>query len=129
MNSVASAAQLPTQQKITQSINHAEKFVEQYYRSWSKSVGKFYQDTTKVIWNGQGFSGAQFKQDILPQLQTQLTNFDVRGYDVHQLGDESMIINVVGLVKLNKPVQFTQNFVVVRAGGLSYIQGDCFRLV
>ncbi|KAJ1961797.1 hypothetical protein GGI12_003039 [Dipsacomyces acuminosporus] len=121
--------ELPTPQKTTQTVNQAEKFVEQYYRAWGKSVGKFYQDTTKVIWNGQGFSGAQFKQDILPQLQTQLSNFDIRGYDVHQLGDDSMIINVVGLVRMNKPVQFTQNFVIQRSGALSYIQGDCFRLV
>ncbi|KAJ1934643.1 hypothetical protein EC988_008744 [Linderina pennispora] len=105
----------------------AEKFVENYYRSWGKNVARLYQDSSKVVWNGQGMSGMQFKQ-VLPELQKTFTHFEVRGFDAHQLGD-SQVITVTGLVKYHKNVQFSQVFQVAKPGATTFIITDCFRLV
>ncbi|KAJ1951526.1 NTF2- export protein 2 [Linderina macrospora] len=112
---------------IIRTANTAEKFVENYYRSWSKNVSRLYQDSSKVIWNGQGMSGAQFKEQ-LPELQKTFTHFEVRGFDVHQLGNSQMI-TVTGIVKYHKNVQFSQVFQVVKPGATTFILNDCFRLV
>ncbi|KAJ2487596.1 hypothetical protein EV174_000423 [Coemansia sp. RSA 2320] len=46
-------------------LSTGERFVEQYYEGFFKSSGgKFYQPTTKVIWNGNGYNGEQFKTTI-----------------------------------------------------------------
>lgn len=119
-----------TTQAITQALQIAEKFIDQYYKSYPKTVGKFYKDQTKVIWQGNGYSGQQFKQDILPSLP--LTHFDVHGYDAHPLGQQSgqYLINVSGTAKQNgRKSQFAQNFVLDKSTTMMYIQSDCFRLV
>ncbi|KAJ1666048.1 hypothetical protein IW140_005854 [Coemansia sp. RSA 1813] len=117
------------QRAVTQSINSAERFVENYYRSFSKTVGKFYQDSTKVIWNGNGFGGTQFKTEVLPQLQSTLTSFEVHGLDTHPVGDNTLVA-VSGVVRMDsKKMQFAQTFVIQRNGGLTYIVSDAFRLV
>ncbi|KAJ2523071.1 NTF2- export protein 2 [Coemansia sp. RSA 1939] len=115
---------------VAQALNTAERFVENYYRSFSKTVGKFYQDDTKVLWNGNGFGGAQFKAQVLPQLQQALAGgFEVHGLDTQPLGDFTLA-TVTGLVRIGgKKNQFTQTFVVQRTGGLTYIVSDAFRLV
>ncbi|KAJ2851192.1 NTF2- export protein 2 [Coemansia brasiliensis] len=123
---------VPTEQRISQAISHGEKFVDQYYKSFSKSVGKFYTPESRIIWNGQGFSGEQFTQ-VLPELQKTLLHFDVTSYDAQPLGPPSnsslTMINVSGLVKIDRKKQFAQQFVVQKTGNLSYIVSDCFRLV
>ncbi|KAJ2449925.1 NTF2- export protein 2 [Coemansia sp. RSA 2336] len=121
---------VPTE-RISQALSHGEKFVDQYYKSFSKSVGKFYTPESRIIWNGQGFSGEQFS-NVLPELQKILLHFDVTSYDAQPLGPANSsltMINVSGLVKIDKKKQFAQQFVVQKAGNLTYIVSDCFRLV
>ncbi|KAJ1667623.1 hypothetical protein GGH95_002040 [Coemansia sp. RSA 1836] len=122
-----------------QALTAGDRFVEQYYSGFSRSSGKYYQASSKVMWNGNGYSGEQFKATVLPQLQRQLTAFEVTGYDSHTLGgggggeggdsSERTLINVSGLVKIDRKERFAQTFVIERSGTLVYIQSDCFRLV
>ncbi|KAJ1935057.1 NTF2- export protein 2 [Kickxella alabastrina] len=137
MNSLAPQQQrqqifdAPSDAKITQTLSLCEKFTEQYYRCLSKSTcGKFYQDNSKVIWNGTGMSGAQFKQ-MLQEIQKTMTHFDIHGLDCQPLGGELVLVNVSGLVKMGGggKVQFAQTFVLEKTNGLMYIVSDCFRLV
>ncbi|KAJ1847418.1 hypothetical protein LPJ70_001547, partial [Coemansia sp. RSA 2708] len=121
------AVSLPAEQRITQTLFQGDKFVDQYYRSFGKSVGKFYTADTRVIWNGAGMTGAQFLQ-TLPQLQAALSGFDVTSYDVQPFGELAMV-SVSGTVRLNGKAQFVQYFVVKKTGSLTYIVSDCFRLV
>ncbi|KAJ2862451.1 hypothetical protein GGI22_002186, partial [Coemansia erecta] len=111
----------PDQRAVSQSINSAERFIEKYYPSFSRAVGKFYQDDTKVIWNGNGFAGNQFKTQVLPQLQATLAGFEVHGFDTHPLGDNALV-SVSGVVRVGaKKMQFAQTFVLQRSGSLTYI--------
>ncbi|KAJ2389375.1 hypothetical protein GGI23_005848, partial [Coemansia sp. RSA 2559] len=111
----------PDQRAVSQSINSAERFIEKYYPSFSRTVGKFYQDDTKVIWNGNGFAGSQFKTQVLPQLQAALASFEVHGFDTHPLGDNTLV-SVSGVVRIGaKKMQFAQTFVLQRSGSLTYI--------
>ncbi|KAJ2558049.1 NTF2- export protein 2 [Coemansia sp. RSA 1933] len=117
------------QRAVSNSINSGERFVENYYRTFSKSAGKFYKDESKVMWNGNGFGGNQFKEQVLPQLQATLGTFEVHGYDAHPLGDNTLV-TVSGIVRIDaKKMQFAQTFVLQRSGGLTYIVSDAFRLV
>ncbi|KAJ2487006.1 hypothetical protein IWW37_005410 [Coemansia sp. RSA 2050] len=116
-------------QSSSLTLSAAEKFVDQYYGGFTKSSGKYYQPTTKVMWNGNGFSGDQFKTQILSRLQSQVTDFEVTGYDAHPLGDGPILISVSGTVKVDRKERFTQVFVIEKSGSLTYIQSDCFRIV
>ncbi|KAJ2744488.1 hypothetical protein GGI20_002926 [Coemansia sp. BCRC 34301] len=113
---------------VSQALSAADRFVDQYYSGFTRSSGKYYQASSKVMWNGNGYTGDQFKATILPQLQTQMSGFEVTGYDGHPLGDYTLI-NVSGLVKLDRRERFAQTFVIQRSGTLMYIHSDCFRLV
>ncbi|KAI9501440.1 NTF2- export protein 2 [Coemansia spiralis] len=106
----------------SQTINTAEKFVDLYYAPRARA--KFYQDTTKVIWNGTGLTGSEFKQKM-PNIHQ-----EVHGMDCHQLGD-LILVNTTGVVKdkRGKKQQFAQTFVLTKQGGLTYIVSDCFRFV
>ncbi|KAJ2238014.1 NTF2- export protein 2 [Coemansia sp. RSA 1722] len=124
---VAQVFPAPSETRINQALLLSEKFTDGYYRGFNRCA-RYYQDTTKVIWNGTAMTGGQFKQ-MLPEIQTLATHFDVHGLDCHPLGSQQLI-NVSGLVKLgNRKQQFTQTFIVEKAGTLTYIVSDCFRLV
>ncbi|KAJ1795575.1 hypothetical protein LPJ56_007336 [Coemansia sp. RSA 2599] len=129
MNSIAQQVfEAPSETKINQTLLASERFTESYYRFFTKSAAKYYQDMTKVIWNGTAMTGQQFKQ-MLPQIQSQISHFDVHGLDCHSLGTQTLI-NASGLVKMgSKKVQYTQTFVIEKSGTLTYIVSDCFRLV
>ncbi|KAJ2910639.1 hypothetical protein GGI21_000662 [Coemansia aciculifera] len=119
------------QHALSQTLSSSDRFVEQYYAGFSSGGnGKYYRSSSKVMWNGNGFTGDQFKTQVLPQLFSQLTGFEVTGYDSHQLAaGECALINVSGIVRLDRKERFAQTFVIERSGSLTYIQSDCFRLV
>ncbi|KAJ2829545.1 NTF2- export protein 2, partial [Coemansia erecta] len=116
------------EQRITQSLFLGEKFVDQYYKSFTKSVGKFYTPESRIIWNGNGFSGEQFVQ-LLPELQRTFTSFDVTAFDAQPLGEKQTMVSVSGVVRMGEKAQFAQNFVIKKNGTMTYIVSDCFRLV
>ncbi|KAJ2800867.1 hypothetical protein H4S07_005075 [Coemansia furcata] len=119
-----------TPQGASAAVNAGERFVEQYYSGFAKSSGKYYQATSKVMWNGNAFTGEQFKATILPELQRQLSHFEVMGFDCHALAPNGpTLITVSGLVKMEGRERFSQTFVIERSGSLTYIQSDCFRIV
>ncbi|KAJ2779231.1 hypothetical protein GGI15_003934 [Coemansia interrupta] len=125
---------MPASDRITQTTQAAERFVDQYYRAITRGgAGKYYTDASKVVWNGTGMGGAQFKQQVLSQLGREnppLSHFDVHALDVHPLGDAQMLVTVGGLCRnAGKKTQFSQTLVVEKAGTLSYVVSDCFRLV
>ncbi|KAJ2252663.1 NTF2- export protein 2 [Coemansia sp. RSA 2524] len=117
----------PTEPRITQSLSHGEKFVDQYYKTFTKTSSKYYTPSSRVIWNGTAMSGDQFLQ-ILPELQQTMNSFDVHAFDAHPMGNMTLV-NVSGVVKMGERVQFAQTFVVQKTGTMTYIVSDCFRLV
>ncbi|KAJ1856833.1 NTF2- export protein 2 [Coemansia sp. RSA 1822] len=117
----------PTESRISQSLSQGEKFVDQYYKTFSKSASKYYSPSTRVIWNGTAMSGDQFLL-VLPELQQTMGHFDVHAFDAQPVGSLTMI-NVSGVVKMKERVQFAQTFVVQKTGTMTYIVSDCFRLV
>ncbi|KAJ2843138.1 NTF2- export protein 2 [Coemansia erecta] len=131
MNSVTQVFEAPSETKINQTLLVSEKFIENYYRLFTRPGGgamKYYQDGTKVIWNGTAMTGQQFKQ-MIPEVQAQISHFDVHGLDCQSLGTQALV-NVSGLVKMGpRKVQFTQTFVIEKTGTLTHIVSDCFRLV
>ncbi|KAJ2753938.1 hypothetical protein GGI19_002780 [Coemansia pectinata] len=120
--------QQDAKQGASQSLSLGERFVDQYYSGFNK-CGKYYQPTSKVMWNGNGYSGEQFKATVLPDLQRQLSGFEVTGFDCHALGDGPTLITVSGFVTIDRKERFSQTFIIERIGGLTYIQSDCFRIV
>ncbi|KAJ2761860.1 hypothetical protein IWQ56_000138 [Coemansia nantahalensis] len=123
-----SAGAPPTEQRVAQSTNQGERFADKYYQSFG-TVGRFYTDGSKVIWNGTPFLGADFKATVLPRLQKYYSRFEVAALDVHPLGDDAMVC-VSGTVSAGgAKAQFSQQFVLRKESGLSYIVSDSFRLV
>ncbi|KAJ2781202.1 hypothetical protein H4R18_003021 [Coemansia javaensis] len=119
---------VPSERRVAAVTHQGEKFAEKYYQAFGTSVGKFYTEQSRVMWNGTPFLGAQFKE-ALPQVQSYYTQFEVAALDVQPLGDCFMAC-VTGTVRAggNKS-QFAQNFVVRKENNLSHIVSDCFRLV
>ncbi|KAJ1719045.1 hypothetical protein LPJ53_006114 [Coemansia erecta] len=121
----------PTSDRITQATQSAERFVDQYYRALSRgAAGKYYTDASKVVWNGTGMGGQQFKQQVQGSADPAVSHFEVHALDVHPLGDAQMLLTAGGLCRVaGRKTQFAQTLVVEKAGSLSYVVSDCFRLV
>ncbi|KAJ2160613.1 hypothetical protein GGF46_002106 [Coemansia sp. RSA 552] len=121
---------VPSEQRISQALSHSERFVQQYYPHFGRSIGKYYTDESRVVWNGSPFTGTQFKQEQLPDIQKALGQFEVTSYDAQPMGSDSSMVSVSGTARLARDkVQFSQYFVLKKAGTLTYILSDCFRLV
>ncbi|KAJ2716685.1 Nuclear transport factor 2 [Coemansia spiralis] len=123
------SAEPPSEQRITQATNQGEKFADRYYQSFG-SAGRFYTDASKVIWSGTPFLGANFKSTVLPELQKYYSQFEVNALDVHPLDSNAVAVCVAGTVCADREKsQFSQQFVLCKDNGLTYIVSDCFRLV
>ncbi|KAJ1858915.1 hypothetical protein LPJ73_001839, partial [Coemansia sp. RSA 2703] len=93
MNSQTQIFAAPTSDRITQTAQSGERFAEQYYRSLTRgTAGKYYTEGSKVVWNGTGMGGAQFKQTVLESSNMPLSHVDVHALDVHPLGDAQMLV-------------------------------------
>ncbi|XP_065582618.1 NTF2-related export protein-like isoform X1 [Artemia franciscana] len=123
--------------RLSQSAEIAEKFVELYYDSMDKARQKLlmmYLDDATLSWNGNGGKGKAYVMNLIlaiPPTQHEVASFDAVPMIVDPLpGRPSIMILVAGSVRFDKGKEkaFQQSFVLVIEEGKGRIYSDVFRL-
>ncbi|KAI8882754.1 NTF2-like protein [Backusella circina FSU 941] len=125
----------------------AEKSTEQFiqffypnYDSQRQNLGSLYRDNSRILWNGNDFSGPQEFSQFLGRLP--MSHHEVDVYNCHPLpatmnaqGACGIMITVTGTVKYgDNPAKrtFSQTFILMpdeNQAGNYYVESDNFRFV
>jgi hypothetical protein len=117
--------------RTTDACRKTDAFINNYYRARDKSrLSQYYNQNSKIVWNGNPMNGLQFLDLSMPSMFFSLNlDFRISSYDVQDCGS-NLLISVSGSVSSDEKHLFSQVFLaaVDRSGQLT-IMAEIFRYV